>query len=58
VRPFELISLGSSPLEWFEFGLEFYISFAVRYMITMFGCTESKKGILFNPPAHLYEQQH
>ena len=30
VRPFELLSIGSSPLEWFEFGLEIYVSFGVR----------------------------
>lgn len=30
VRPFELLAIGSSPLEWFEFGVEIYVSFGVR----------------------------
>jgi hypothetical protein len=48
VRPFKLILLGPSPLEWFEFELEIYVSFGVRYVIIMFNCAESRTGILFN----------
>ena len=29
VRPFELISLGTTPLDWFEFTLEIYLNFGV-----------------------------
>ena len=30
VRPFELLSIGSSPLDWFEFGLQIFLTFGVR----------------------------
>jgi len=36
VRPFELLSSGSSPLEWFEFGVQIYITISIYIQIGLF----------------------
>lgn len=36
VRPFELLSVGSSPLEWFEFGLDISIIFSIYIKIGLY----------------------
>jgi hypothetical protein len=36
VRPFELLSIGSSPLEWFEFDVEIFVTFRIYFKIGIF----------------------
>lgn len=36
VRPFELISLGTSPLKWFEFGIKMYLTLKVYIKIGIY----------------------
>lgn len=36
VRPFELLCLGTTPLDWFEFGVDISVSFSVYVKVGLF----------------------